>query len=115
MEKASHYISVIDFDNWKVSVREEDFPKLLHWTVIDSKTQKRVSSPSLINDFVRGYERAGGLINERVLRLKEAEWLLRVYSHSLYRENLDIESYRKSSFPCSEYYEQAILSLLKST
>jgi Phosphotransferase enzyme family len=105
-------VFALDFDNWRVSVCETDFPKLFHWTIIDPVIGKRTSSPERIEDFMRGYRSGGGAINEQLLRLKEAEWLLRVYAHSLIQERTDSERYQQSSFPSSHYYEQAISNLL---
>jgi Phosphotransferase enzyme family len=107
-------VFALDFDNWRVSVCESDFPKLFHWTIIDPVTGKRTASPERIEDFIRGYRTGGGAINERLLRLKEAEWLLRVYAHSLLQERTDPERYQQSSFPSSRYYEQAISALLQT-
>lgn len=106
-------ISAIDFDNWKVSICEDDFPKLFHWTIIDPVTQKRHSSPKHIEDFIQGYRSEGGIVNEYLLRLKEAEWLLRVYAHSLCRELTSPDEYKQSSFPSSHCYEKAISTLLQ--
>ncbi|NJM72096.1 MAG: phosphotransferase [Scytonema sp. RU_4_4] len=106
-------VFALDFDNWRVSVCETDFPKLFHWTIIDPLTGKRTSSPERIEDFMRGYRTGGGIINEQLLHLKEAEWLLRVYAHSLLQERTNSEKYRHSSFPSSRYYEQAIFALLQ--
>lgn len=114
VDKESSKVSAIDFDNWKVSIREEDFPKLLHWTTIDSVTKKRIPSSEYIQDFLQGYQNEGGVIDERLLRIKEAEWLMRVYAHSLHREQTDPKDYKQSSFPSSNYYEQAIFSLLSA-
>jgi aminoglycoside phosphotransferase (APT) family kinase protein len=112
VDESSSNVSVLDFDNWKVSIPEEDFPKLLHWTIIDLDTKKRTPSPKLIEDFIRGYRNEGGSIDEQLLQIKEAEWLIRVYAHSLLREKTNRKEYEQSSFPSSSYYEQAIFSLL---
>jgi aminoglycoside phosphotransferase (APT) family kinase protein len=107
-------VCALDFDNWKVGIREDDFPKLLHWTVIDSETGKRKYSSERFEDFMQGYRSEGGSLNEQRLRLKEAEWLLQVYAHSLFQETSNPEEYQQSSFPSSSYYEQAIRSILYS-
>lgn len=115
VDKDNAGIFALDFDNWKVSICEEDFPKLLHWTIVDPITHKRRSSPKRVDDFMKGYRNGGGLIDDYLLRLKEAEWLLRVYSHSLHRELTNPEEYQQSSFPGSHDYEQAISVLLQAT
>lgn len=106
-------IFALDFDNWKVSICEDDFSKLFHWTVINPITHKRTSSPKHIENFMEGYRSGGGTVDECLLHIKEAEWLFRVYAHSLYRECTDFEEYQQSSFPSSRYYEQAISMLLE--
>ena len=107
-------ISALDFDNWKVSICEDDFPKLFHWTVVDPVVNKRMPSRKHIEDFMEGYRSEGGLVDECLHHLKEAEWLLRVYAHSLYRELSNLREYQQSSFPSSCYYEQAISVLLET-
>ncbi|GAB4305106.1 MAG: hypothetical protein Kow0069_00410 [Promethearchaeota archaeon] len=101
--------AVIDYDNWRVGTRAQEFVKLFYWSLGDDEELGRA--------FVDGYEREGHRVDAEFWRKVDAcrlLWFMVVY-------NFEVDKVRKSEqnpdvderFPAAKVYLEEIAKLVE--
>lgn len=102
---------LIDFDNWRVGVRAQDFVKIEFWTL------RPLNEPQLRQAFYQGYQNECGVLIdetfEKKIEIYSLLWFLKVY-------NFEIDKMKKEEqnkmvderFPPVERYKNEIKKIL---